>query len=190
MRLPEIERGDGLESPAYQTYFDDVGHTAAGCRQRNVLSPGVFQHAAWLRMFHATMRRSQLMEHRDGHELMSSQVAKWNSCPFCIGVMERLQQRRWNGGLLITVVADYSAGADLRSAQGRAQFLGDPLTPVLLNYLVVAKGSSSHRGECSSAEADAAAITTVFNIVTRYASALDFAMPSASRFMTSRLPCC
>jgi hypothetical protein len=29
---------------------------------------------------------------------------------------------------------------------------------------------------------DAAAVATVFNIVTQYASALDFAMPSASEF--------
>jgi hypothetical protein len=29
---------------------------------------------------------------------------------------------------------------------------------------------------------DAAAVATLFNIVTRYANALDFAMPSASEF--------
>ena len=37
-------------------------------------------------------------------------------------------------------------------------------------------------GATTEALKDAAAVATVFNIITRYANALDFAMPSASEF--------
>ncbi|MDS0139262.1 carboxymuconolactone decarboxylase family protein [Amycolatopsis sp. CM201R] len=114
-------------------------------------------------------------------ELMAAMVAKWNSCPFCVGAHRAIAVRGMD-----TAVAD-AALADHHSAP-----LPDPLraTLAVLETMTLRPdelGSGQVRAALAAGVTrrqleDAAAVAAVFNIVTRYANALGFAIPSDAEF--------
>ena len=180
MRLPEIERGDGLKNCLLIRLIS----TMSGMRLPDAARVAFYHReffstpmGAWT---HATMRGPSSWS-IDERELMAAMVAKWNSCPFCIGAHGAVAAKTIERRLVDAVVADYRAAPISEALKAALSFLE-------IMTLRPAELSGEHAkaalraGVSAQALKEAAAVATVFNIVTRYASALDFAMPSASEF--------
>jgi AhpD family alkylhydroperoxidase len=117
----------------------------------------------------------------DERELMAAMVAKWNSCPFCVGAHGAVAAKTMERRLVDAVVADYRSAPISEALKAALGFLE-------IITLRPAELSGDHAkaalraGVSAQALKDAVAVAALFNIVTRYANALDFAMPSASEF--------
>ena len=99
MRLPEIERGDGLKTRLLIRLIS----TMSGMRLPDAARVAFYHReffstpiGAWT---HATMRGPSPWS-IDERELMAAMVAKWIRVPFASALMERLRQRQWSGGSL------------------------------------------------------------------------------------------
>lgn len=180
MRLPEVERGDGLRS----RMLIRVISLALGARLPDAARVAFYHKGfvgtalgAWTQ---AAMRGPSGWSVAE-RELMAAMVAKWNSCPFCVGAHRAIAVRGMD-----TAVAD-AALADYHSAP-----LPDPLraTLAVLETMTLRPdelGSGQVRAALAAGVTrrqleDAAAVAAVFNIVTRYANALGFAIPSDAEF--------
>lgn len=114
-------------------------------------------------------------------ELMAAAVATWNACPFCIGAHGAIAVRGMDRDIVDAVLQDH------RTA---------PISVRLKAALAFIEKATRHPDELTADDAraafaagvtadelrDAAAVAAVFNIITRYANALDFEIPSAVDF--------
>ena len=176
MRLPEIERGDGPRSRAliriisavsgirlpdaarvawYHTDF--VGPTLGAWTQAVMRGPGGWSIGE--------------------RELMAAMVARWNSCTFCVGAHRAIAIRGLDRETVDACLTDYRTAPipeHLRATLSLLEAMTrdpDTLNPVQVRIAFAAGASRAQLAE-------AAAVAAVFNIVTRYADALDFAIPT------------
>lgn len=176
MRLPEIERGDGPRSRAliriisavsgirlpdaarvawYHTDF--VGPTLGAWTQAVMRGPGGWSIGE--------------------RELMAAMVARWNSCTFCVGAHRAIAIRGLDRETVDACLTDYRSAPIPERLRATLSFLEsmtrdpDTLNPVQVRIAFAAGASRAQLAE-------AAAVAAVFNIVTRYADALDFAIPT------------
>jgi AhpD family alkylhydroperoxidase len=114
-------------------------------------------------------------------ELMAAMVANWNSCPFCVGAHSAVAAKTMERRLVDVALADFRSAPISNSLKGTLAFLETmTLRPFELS---AADANEAIRARASiDALKDAAAVAAVFNIITRYANALDFALPSATEF--------
>jgi AhpD family alkylhydroperoxidase len=112
---------------------------------------------------------------------MAAMVASWNTCPFCVGAHRAIAIR----GMDVAV-------ADAALSNYRTAPISDRLR-VTLTFLERMTTDPDHLSREDAREAlsqgitadelqDAAAIGAIFNIITRNANALDFAIPSSGDF--------
>jgi AhpD family alkylhydroperoxidase len=114
-------------------------------------------------------------------ELMAAMVAKWNSCPFCVGAHGAVAAKSMERGLVDVALADFRSAPISDALKGTLAFLETmTLRPLELSAAHVKEALRS--GASIDALKDAAAVATVFNIISRYANALDFAIPSVVEF--------
>jgi uncharacterized peroxidase-related enzyme len=180
MRLPEIDRGDGLANRLLIRFISVV----SGMRLPDAARVAFYHKnffgrpmGAWTQ---AAMRGPSVWSVGE-RELMAALVAQWNSCVFCVGAHGAVAAKTMQRPLVDSVLAGY------RSAQ-----ISEALRAVLafleIMTLCPAELSAEHAKSVlrsrvtAAALRDAIAAGTVFNIITRYALALDFAMPSANEF--------
>lgn len=114
-------------------------------------------------------------------ELMAAAVASWNSCPFCVGAHRA-----------IAVTGMDATVADATLSNHLTAPISDRLRCALtfLERMTTAPGQLSRLdakaaldGGLTVAELrDVAAVGAIFNIITRYANALDFEIPTPSDF--------
>lgn len=113
-------------------------------------------------------------------EVMAAMVAKWNDCPFCTDVHGAVAAKHMGRTTVDAVLADYRAApisAGLRTTLAYLEIMTlrpDELTEADARAVL---------GNGISAESltDAIAIAAVFNLIARYASALDFSVPTPAR---------
>jgi uncharacterized peroxidase-related enzyme len=114
-------------------------------------------------------------------ELMAAMVAKWNSCAFCVGAHGAVASKALTPSLVGTALEDFEHASLADGLRATLIFLRaltlrpdeitvEDVTPVLL------------AGVSCEALVDALAVASLFNITTRYADALDFAMPTDDEF--------
>jgi uncharacterized peroxidase-related enzyme len=114
-------------------------------------------------------------------ELMAAMVAKWNSCDFCVGTHTAVA-REAQGLLPVNAVLDDFERAPISDAlKATLGFLRKlTLAPEALN------GADARAvldtGVTCEALVDAVAVAALFNITTRYADALGFALPTDLEF--------
>jgi AhpD family alkylhydroperoxidase len=114
-------------------------------------------------------------------ELMAAMVAKWNSCPFCVGAHGAVAAKTMERPLVDAVLAD-SRSAPISEALKGALALLEVMT-LRPTELSAEHAKAALRSELTAeALKDAVAVGTLFDIIMRYASALDFAMPLAREF--------
>jgi uncharacterized peroxidase-related enzyme len=112
---------------------------------------------------------------------MAAMVARWNTCPFCVGAHGAIAAKQMHRALVDKALDDYrTAGlpAGLVATLGFLEKL--TLRP---NELTADDARQVlEAGVSTEALTDAAAVAAIFNIITRYANALDFAIPTTGEF--------
>jgi AhpD family alkylhydroperoxidase len=178
MRLPEIDRGDDF---AHRLL---IGSTVSGMRLPDAARVAFYHKdffgapmGAWTQ---AAMRGPSTWSVGE-RELLAAMIAKWNSCAFCVGAHGAVAAKTMERPLVDAVVADFRSAAISAPLMGTLTFLETmTLQPTELSGEHAKAALRS--GVSADALQDAIAVGTVFNIITRYADALHFAIPSAKEF--------
>jgi AhpD family alkylhydroperoxidase len=180
MRLREIERGDGILNRLL------IGFISLVTRMRLPDAARVaFYHkeffgipmGAWTQ---AAMRGPSPWSVGE-RELIAAMVAKWNSSAFCVGAHGAIAAKAMQRPAVDAALADYGAAPISGGLKATLAFLEImTLRPMELT----AENAKAVLDAGVSAEAlrDAIAVGALFSIVTRYAHALDFALPTANEF--------
>ncbi|MGW4058595.1 carboxymuconolactone decarboxylase family protein [Amycolatopsis sp. NPDC004747] len=180
MRLPEVERGDGIRT----RMLIRVISLAMGARLPDAARVAFYHKGfvgtalgAWTQ---AAMRGPSEWSVAE-RELMAAMVAKWNSCPFCIGAHRAIAVHGMDRAVADATLADYHTAP-----------IPEPLRATLAVLETITLRPDELKGEQVRAALaagatqrqldDAAAVAAVFNIVTRYANALDFTVPTDAEF--------
>jgi len=114
-------------------------------------------------------------------KFMAAMVAKWNSCAFCVGAHGAIAAKEMQWPTVDAALADFRAAHISSPLKATLTFLEImTLRPMELN--VENAKTVLDAGASVVALLDAIAIGSLFNIVTRYANALDFALPTENEF--------
>jgi uncharacterized peroxidase-related enzyme len=114
-------------------------------------------------------------------ELMAALVAKWNSCPFCVGAHGAIAVRGISRATVDAVLADYRTvpvSDRLRAAFAFLDRVTNRSDEISRDDVEAALAS----GLTPQDLRDVAAVGAVFAIITRNANALDYEIPSAEDF--------
>ena len=114
-------------------------------------------------------------------ELMAAMVASWNSCPFCVGAHRAIAVHGTDPEIADAVLADYRTAPiseRLRAALAFIERLTTDPGAVGAADAQAAMAAGLSRQDIE----DAAAVASVFAVITRNANALDFEIPSAAEF--------
>lgn len=181
MRLAEVERGDSLRTRALIRLISTVSGQRLPDAARVAFYHKSFVGDALGTWTHQAMRGPSDWTIAE-RELMAAMVAHWNSSPFCVGAHRAVAVR---GGADAAVVkaclADYPTARISEPLRATLAFLEVmTLRPRELSDSDAARAMSA--GVSRAQLADAAAVATVFNIITRYADALDFTVPTEAEF--------
>jgi uncharacterized peroxidase-related enzyme len=180
MRLREVERGDGIVNRLLIRFLS----MALGMRLPDAARVAFYHKdffgrpmGAWTQ---AAMRGPSTWSVGE-RELMATMVAKWNSCSFCVGA---------HGAIAAKVLERQSVDATLEHFRTAPISNGLKATLEFLEKMTLrptqltADDAREVLGTGVSFEAltDAISVAAVFNIVTRYADALDFVIPTPDEF--------
>jgi uncharacterized peroxidase-related enzyme len=180
MRLREIDRGDSISSRLLISFISLVSGMRLPDAARVALYHKDFFGAPMGAWTQAVMRGASSWSVGE-RELMAALIAKWNSCPFCLGAHGAVAAKEMERPMIDAALADYRAAPISKGLKATLEFLEImTLRPTELT----AKNAAAvfEAGVSMEALKDAIAVGTVFNIVTRYANALDFAIPTANEF--------
>jgi uncharacterized peroxidase-related enzyme len=179
MRLREIERGDSVRHRLLFGFISLVSRMRLPDAARVAFYHKKFfaPMGAWTQ---AAMRGPSAWSIGE-RELMAALVAKWNSCPFCVGAHGAVAAKQMERSLVDRVLADYRTAPITEGLKATLQFL-EVMTLRPAELTAENANAVFRAGINRDALRDAAAVATVFNIITRYANALDFALPTAEEF--------
>jgi uncharacterized peroxidase-related enzyme len=180
MRLPEIERGDGFANRLLINFISMV----SGMRLPDAARVAFYHKnffgvpmGVWTQ---ATMRGPSPWSVAE-RELMACMVAKWNACPFCVGAHGAVAAEEMQRSAVDETISDFHTApisAELKSALAFLEVM--TLRPQDLK--AEHAKAALNAGVSPQALTDAIAVGALFSVVTRYANALDFAMPSPEEF--------
>jgi len=180
MRLREIDRGDGIFNRLLIAFISLV----SGIRLPDAARVAFYHKeffgspmGAWTQ---ATMRGPSAWSVGD-RELMAALIAKWNSCDFCVGAHGAVAARAIERSLVDTALSDYRAAPISDGLKATLEFL-EAMTVRPTELTSESAAAVFEAGVSAEALKDAIAVGAIFNIVTRYANALDFALPTANEF--------
>jgi uncharacterized peroxidase-related enzyme len=180
MRLREIERGDSFTDRLLIGFISIVSGMRLPDAARVAFYHKSFFSApigAWTQAAMRGPSEWSVVE----RELMAAMVAKWNSCAFCVGAHGAVAAKAGERPLVDAVLADFRSAPISEPLKGTLAFLEVmTLRPMELKPAHVQAALRS--GVSVEALKDAIAVGALFNIITRYADALDFALPSADEF--------
>jgi len=179
MRLREIDRGDGMVNRLLIRFISLVSRMRLPDAARIAFYHKDFfaPMGAWT---HAAMRGPSAWSVGE-RELMAAMVANWNSCPFCVGAHGAVAAKAMNRSLVDRVLADYRTAPISDGLAAALQFL-EIMTLRPLELTAADAQAALRAGISHEALRDAAAVGAVFNIVTRYANALAFVLPTGEEF--------
>lgn len=177
MRLTEVDRGDSLRTRALIRLISMVSGQRLPDAARVAFYHKDFAGGALGAWTHQAMRGASDWTIAE-REFMAAMVAHWNSSPFCLGAHRAVAVR---GGIDPAVanacLADYRTASISEPLRSTLSFLETmTLRPRDLSASDAARAMSA--GVSQAQLADAAAVAAIFNIITRYADALDFAIPT------------
>jgi uncharacterized peroxidase-related enzyme len=183
MRLPEIERGDGFANRLLISFISMV----SGMRLPDAARVAFYHKeffgvpmGAWTQ---AAMRGPSPWSVAE-RELMACMVAKWNACAFCVGAHGAVAAKEMQRPAVDEAISDYRTApisGRLKSALAFLEVMTLRPSDLKAEHAKAALGA----GVSPHALIDAIAIGALFSIVTRYADALDFAMPRPEEFERS-----
>lgn len=180
MRLPEVERGDSFGNRLLIRFIS----AASGMRLPDAARVAFYHKnffsaplGAWTQ---AAMRGPSAWSVGE-RELMAAMVAKWNSCAFCVGAHGAVAAKTMTRTVVDAVLADFRSAPITEALQGALAFL-EIMTLRPMDLSADSAREALCSGVTNEALQDASAVAAVFNIITRYADALNFAMPTAAEF--------
>lgn len=180
MRLREIDRGDSIFNRLFIGFISLV----SGMRLPDAARVAFYHKdffgkpmGAWTQ---AAMRGPSAWSVGD-RELMAALVAKWNSCDFCVGAHGAVAAKEIERSLVNTALTDYRAAPISVGLKATLEFL-EAMTLRPTELTSESAAAVFEAGVSANALKDAIAVGAIFNIVTRYANALDFALPTANEF--------
>ncbi|HEY1959426.1 MAG TPA: hypothetical protein VGH28_27635 [Polyangiaceae bacterium] len=180
MRLNEVERGDTLRARALIGAISLASGMRLPDAARVAFYHKDFVSAALGAWTQKTMRGESAWSVGQ-RELMAALVAKWNACAFCIGAHRAVAVEGLSRETVDAVLADFETAAIDEGFRATLRFLHVMTTrPNDLGGEDARRVLSS--GVSRAALADAVAVGTLFAIVTRYADALKFTIPSEAEF--------
>lgn len=180
MRLAEVERGDDLRHRALIAMISRVSGmrlpdaARVAFYHRDYAGPAL---GAWTQRVMRGPSGWTVSE----RELMAASVATWNACPFCVGAHGAVAVLGLDRATVDAALADPST-APIR---GRLKAALAFLRTVTLDPddLTASDADAARRAGLSDDDLrDAAAVGAVFNIITRYANALAFTIPTDAEF--------
>jgi uncharacterized peroxidase-related enzyme len=180
MRLPEIDRGDTIAHRLLIGFISMV----SGMRLPDAARVAFYHKeffgtpmGAWT---HAAMRGPSPWSVAE-RELMAAMVAKWNASAFCISAHGAVAAKTMKRQSVDSALADFRSAPISPTLRAALVFL-EIMTLRPLELSAEHAAAALRSGVTDDALQDAIAVATVFNIIARYADALDFAMPSADEF--------
>lgn len=179
MRLREVERGASLGNRLLVGFISTVMRMRLPDAARVAFYHKDFGRplGAWT---HAAMRGPSTWTIGE-RELMAAMVAKWNSCAFCVGAHSAVAAKQLARSTIEETLADYPTAPIANGLRATLAFL-EKMTLHPADLSAADARVVLRSGVTSEALVDAIAVASAFNIVTRYADALDFAIPSPSEF--------
>ena len=180
MRLSEIDRGDTLANRLLIRFISLV----SGMRLPDAARVA-FYHKSFFGVPMGAWTQAAMRGPSDWsvgeRELMAAMVAKWNSCEFCVGAHGAVAAKVLERPAIEAALANFRTAPISEGLKETLVFLEimtlRPTELTVENAKVVFRS-----GVSPPALTDAIAVATIFNIVTRYADALDFAMPGPDEF--------
>lgn len=180
MRLPEIERGDGFVNRLLIGLISMVSGMRLPDAARVAFYHKDFLAAPMGAWTHAAMRGPSRWSIGE-RELMAAMVAKWNSCAFCVNAHGATAAIEMHRPSVDAALADYHTAPISGTLEATLTFL--EIMTVRPNTLSAQDAKAVLRaGVGPDALIDAIAIGALFNIITRYADALNFAMLTSDEF--------
>lgn len=180
MRLREIDRGDSIVNRLLIGFISLV----SGMRLPDAARVAFYHKdffgspmGAWTQ---AAMRGPSAWSVGD-RELMAALIAKWNSCDFCVGAHGAVAAKEIERSLVDMALADYRAAPISDGLKTTLEFL-EAMTLRPTELTSESAAGVFEAGVSAEALEDAIAVGAIFNVVTRYANALDFALPTANEF--------
>lgn len=180
MRLPEVERGDSFGNRLLIRFISAVSGMRLPDAARVAFYHKNFFSAPLGAWTQAAMRGPSAWSVGE-RELMAAMVAKWNSCAFCVGAHGAVAAKTMTRPVVDAVLADFRSAPITEALQGALAFL-EIMTLRPMELSADSAREALRSGVTNEALRDAAAVAAVFNIITRYADALNFAMPTAAEF--------
>jgi uncharacterized peroxidase-related enzyme len=180
MRLREVERGDGVVnrllirfiSMALRMRLPDAARVAF--YHKNFFGRAM---GAWTQ---AAMRGPSTWGVGE-RELMAAMVAKWNSCSFCVGAHGAIAAKVLERQSVDSTLEDFRMAPISNGLKATLAFL-EKMTSRPTQLTADDARAVLSAGVSFEALTDAIAVAAVFNIVTRYANALDFIIPTPDEF--------
>jgi uncharacterized peroxidase-related enzyme len=114
-------------------------------------------------------------------ELMAYMVAKWNECAFCVGAHGAIAAKEMQRPVIDEATNDFRTATISEHLKSALAFL-EVMTLRPDQLKAEHARAALNAGLSPQALTDAIAVGAVFDIVTRYANALDFAMPTPEEF--------
>jgi uncharacterized peroxidase-related enzyme len=181
MRLREIDRGDGVFNRLLIRFISLVSRMRLPDAARVAFYHKDFFSAPMGAWTQAAMRGPSTWSIGE-RELMAALVAKWNSCAFCVGAHGAIAAKEIKRGAVDAALADFRAAAPI--SEGLKATLAFLEIMTLRPKELTAENAHEvlDAGVTAEALTDAIAVGALFNIVTRYADALDFSLPTADEF--------
>ena len=180
MRLREIDRGEGLLN---RLLFGFIS-LASGMRFPDAARVAFYHKdyfgapmGAWTQ---AAMRGPSAWSVGE-RELMAALVAKWNACRFCVDAHGAVAAKETPRSVVDAALADFRVAPISERLRATLAFL-ETLTLRPMELTTEDAKAVLRAGVDAQALTDAIAVGAVFAIVTRYADALDFALPTAREF--------
>ncbi|RWZ54815.1 hypothetical protein ELQ92_16005 [Labedella populi] len=180
MRLPDVERGDTLRSRTLIRIISAV----SGIRLPDAARVAFYHKGFVGPMFGAWTQAAMRgpSEWSIGErELMAAMVAHWNSCTFCIGAHRAIAVRGTDPQTVNACLADYRTAPIPERLRATLSFL-ETMTREPDKLDATHAQAAFSAGTSQAQLVDAAAVAAIFNIVTRYADALDFTIPTEEEF--------
>ena len=180
MRLPEIESGDGLANRLLIRFISVASRMRLPDAARVAFYHKDFfgkPMGAWTQ----TAMRGPSPWSVTERELMACMVAKWNECAFCVGAHGSTAAKEMQRAAVDEVISDFHAAPISERLKAALEFL--EVMTLRPNDLKAEHAKAAlNAGLSADALMDAIAVGALFNIITRYADALDFSLPTTAEF--------
>lgn len=179
MRLREIERGDSLASWLLIAFISMVSRMRLPDAARVAFYHRDFGGplGAWTQ---AAMRGPSTWTVGE-RELIAAMVAKWNSCTFCLGAHRAIAAKQLATAAVDDTLAEFRAAPIPTGLKATLAFL-EKMTLRPRDLTPEDARAVLRTGVTPEALTDAIAVASLFNIIMRYADALDFAIPTEDEF--------